>query len=272
VTRREELADFLRTRREAITPGEVGLPAGGRRRTPGLRREEVAQLAGVGTTWYTWLEQGRDIRASASVLDALSSALHLTPPERAHLFMLGRGEEVGPPQTPVEAVADEVRRLIEHLGSSPAFVIGRRWDYLAWNRAFTVLVGDPAELPRGRRNQIWATFMDPARRRLFTDWDDAARNSVARFRADSAPHIGDPFFDELIAELRETSPEFRDWWQRHEVAHVAAGRKVLRHPTAGKMVFEHAIFKLEETPEQRLVLYTPLPVADTAEKMARLLA
>jgi transcriptional regulator with XRE-family HTH domain len=271
-TRREELADFLRTRREAITPGEAGLPAGGRRRTPGLRREEVAQLAGVGTTWYTWLEQGRDIRASASVLDALSSALRLTPPERAHLFMLGRGEEVGPPQTPVEDVTDEVRRLIEHLGSSPAFVIGRRWDYLAWNRAFAVLVGDPAELPRGRRNQMWATFMDPARRSLFTDWEVAARNAVARFRADSAPHIGDPFFDDLIAELRETSPEFRDWWQRHEVAQVAAGRRVLRHPTAGKMVFEHAIFKLEETPEQRLVLYTPLPVADTAEKMAGLLA
>jgi hypothetical protein len=206
------------------------------------------------------------------VLDALSSALRLTPPERAHLFMLGRGEEVGAPQTPVEAVADEIRRLIEHLGASPAFVIGRRRDYLAWNRAFTVLVGDPAELPRGRRNQVWATFMDPARRRLFTDWEDAARNTVARFRADSAPHIGDPFFDELIAELHETSPEFRAWWQRHEVAQVAAGRKVLRHPKAGKMVFEHAVFKLEQTPEQRLVLYTPLPVADTVEKMAALLA
>jgi hypothetical protein len=119
---------------------------------------------------------------------------------------------------------------------------------------------------------MWATFMDPARRTLFTDWDAAARNAVARFRADSAPHVGDPFFDELIDELRETSPEFRDWWQRHEVAQVAAGRKVLRHPAAGKMVFEHAIFKLEETPEQRLVLYTPLPLADTAEKLAGLLA
>ena len=268
---RAELADFLRTRRNAITPDQVGLPNGGRRRTPGLRREEVAQLAGVGTTWYTWLEQGRDIRASASVLDALAGALRLTPPERAHLFLLGRGEEVGPPDTPAEKVTDEVRRLIEHLGSSPALVIGRRWDYLAWNRALAVLIGDPADLPAGRRNHIWATFMDPDRRRLFTDWDVAARNAVARFRADSAQHIGDPAFDELIAELRETSPEFADWWRRHEVARSGAGRKVLRHPEVGKMVFEHAVFKLEETPEQRLVLYTPLAVADTEAKMNRLL-
>jgi transcriptional regulator with XRE-family HTH domain len=268
---RAELADFLRTRRNAITPERVGLPSGGRRRTPGLRREEVAQLAGVGTTWYTWLEQGRDIRASASVLDAISTALRLTPPERAHLFMLGRGEEVGAPHPQVEKVTPTVRRLIEHMGANPAFVIGRRWDYLAWNRALEVVVGDPGDLPEGRRNQIWATFMDPGRRRLFTDWPDAARNAVARFRADSAPHVGDPFFDDLIDELREASPEFRDWWQRHEVAHAVTGRKVLRHPAVGKMVFEHAIFKLDEAPEQRLVLYSPLPVADTAAKLERLL-
>ena len=229
-------------------------------------------MAGVGTTWYTWLEQGRDIRASASVLEALSRALRLTPTERAHLFMLGRGEEVGAPNPQVEKVTPTVRRLIEHLGSNPAFVIGRRWDYLAWNRALEVVVRDPGELPEGRRNHIWAIFMDPDRRRLFTDWPDAARNAVARFRADSAPHVGDPFFDDLIDELRGASPEFRDWWRRHEVARAVTGRKVLRHAKAGRMVFEHAIFRLEETPDQRLVLYTPLPVADTAEKMQRLLA
>jgi hypothetical protein len=226
----------------------------------------------VGTTWYTWLEQGRDIRASASVLDALAGALRLSPPERAHLFLLGRGEEVGPPDSPAETVLNEVRRLIEHLGTSPAFLIGRRWDYLAWNRAFAVVVGDPAELPKGRRNQIWANFMDPARRKLFTDWEVAARSQVARFRADSAQHIGDPGFEELISELRETSPEFADWWRRHEVAGVGAGRKVLRHREAGKLVFEHAVFKLEQTPEQRLILYTPLPIADTAAKLERLMA
>jgi transcriptional regulator with XRE-family HTH domain len=270
--RRAELADFLRTKRAALKPEEVGLPGGGRRRTPGLRREEVAQLSGVGTTWYTWLEQGRDVRASTSVLEALADALGLTPAERSHLVLLGRGEEAATGQTPREEVPPTLVRLIENLGASPAYISGRRWDYLAWNRALAVTFGDPAELPDGRRNMIWAIFNDPHRRKLFgKDWEEGARNAVARFRADSARHIGDPDFEELIEALKESSPEFRRWWKRHEVARSGMGRKVLRHPTAGKLVFEHAVFKLEETPEQRLILYTPLPVADTPAKMAKLL-
>jgi hypothetical protein len=127
-------------------------------------------------------------------------------------------------------------------------------------------------LPEGRRNTIWAIFNDPSRRKLFgSDWEEGARNAVARFRADSARHIGDPDFEELIEALKESSPEFRRWWKRHEVARSGMGRKVMRHPTAGKLVFEHAVFKLEETPERRLILYTPLPVADTPAKMAKLL-
>ena len=269
--RRAELADFLRTKRAAIKPEEVGLPGGGRRRTPGLRREEVAQLSGVGTTWYTWLEQGRDVRASLSVLEALADALALTPAERSHLILLGRGEEAAD-GAPREEVPPTLVRLIENLGTSPAYISGRRWDYLAWNRALTVVFGDPAELPEGRRNMMWAVFNDPARRKLFgSDWGEGARNAVARFRADCASYIGDPHFEELIEALKESSPEFRRWWKRHEVIHSGMGRKVLRHPKAGKLVFEHAVFKLEETPEQRLILYTPLPMADTRAKVARLL-
>src|SRR4051794_32834901 len=156
--RRQELADFLRQRRAAIGPEEVGLPAGGRRRTPGLRREEVAQLAGVGTTWYTWLEQARDVRASLEVLEALSRALRLTPAERTHLILLGRGEEPPPVKTPAERVAPTLRRLIENLGANPAFILGRRWDYLAWNDAATMLLGDLGTLPPGTRNHVWLTF------------------------------------------------------------------------------------------------------------------
>jgi transcriptional regulator with XRE-family HTH domain len=236
-----------------------------------LRREEVAQLAGVGTTWYTWLEQGREVRASLSVLDALAEALELTPAERAHLVMLGRGEEVALPEPPKEAVSPTVRRLIEHLGASPACILGRRWDYLAWNEALVVLFGDPGEMPEGTRNAIWASFMDPARRKLLTDWEEGARNAVARFRADCARHVGDPHFEELIESLRDLSPEFGEWWSRHEVARSGVGRKVMRHPEAGKLVFEHAVFKLEETPEQRLILYSPLPIADTPAKLEKLL-
>jgi transcriptional regulator with XRE-family HTH domain len=270
--RRAELADFLRGRRAALRPEDVGLAGGGRRRTPGLRREEVAQLAGMGTTWYTWLEQGRDVRASRSVLDALADALGLSPAERAHLMLLGRGEEVAAEDLPGEAVSDTLQRLVEHLGPSPAVILGRRWDFLAWNSAYVAVFGDPAALPDGRRNHIWATFHDPRRRRLFTDWEAGARNSVARFRADSARHVGDPEFEDLVAEMRRTSPEFAAWWSRHEVARSGQGRKVLRHPKAGTLHFEHAVFKLEETPEQRLILYTALPTAGTPEKLARLMA
>jgi transcriptional regulator with XRE-family HTH domain len=232
----------------------------------------VAQLASVGTTWYTWLEQGRDVRASASVLEALAGALDLTPAERAHLILLGRGEQVAPEKCPRETVEPTIKRLIENLGPHPACVLGRRWDFLAWNRAHSVVFGDPAELPDGRRNLIWTVFMDPARRELHTDWNRAARNAVARFRADTARHVGDPDFEDLISALRDGSPEFREWWGRHEVARSGVGRKVLRHPVAGKLVFEHAVFRLQETPDRRLILYSSLPLDDTPRKLAELLA
>jgi transcriptional regulator with XRE-family HTH domain len=193
--RRAELADFLRTRREALQPAQVGLPGDGRRRTPGLRREEVGQLAGVGATWYTWLEQGRDVRASLDVLEALAEALRLTPAERSHLILLGRGEEAPVRSAPQEKLSPTLERLVQNLTDSPACIMGRRWDYLAWNRAFVVSFGDPADLPPGRRNALWASFMDPARRKLLMDWEKGARNAVARFRADSARHVGDPDFE-----------------------------------------------------------------------------
>jgi transcriptional regulator with XRE-family HTH domain len=269
--RREELADFLRTRRASLQPQDVGLPGGGRRRTPGLRREEVAQLAGVGSTWYTWLEQGRDVRASLEVLEALSRALRLTQAERAHLVLLGRGEEAPPCSRPAERVAPDVRKLIDNL-EHPAYLLGRRWDYLAWNEAAAVLLGDPASFPRGSRNHLWLMFTDPARRAMFTDWERTVRQIAAKFRADSARHVGDPDFDELIASLRRASPDFCAAWQRHEVARGGAGRKELVHPVAGTLVFSQAVLHPTEHPEQRLILYTPLPELDTQRRFAELLA
>jgi transcriptional regulator with XRE-family HTH domain len=269
--RRDELADFLRNRRATIQPDDVGLPTGGRRRTPGLRREEVAQLAGVGTTWYTWLEQGRDVRASLDVLESIAKALRLTPAERSHLIQLGRGEQAPPLCAPAEKVSPTVKRLIENLGPNPAYLLGRRWDILAWNRAYAAVFGDPTEVPKPFRNSVWLTFMDPARRLLYTDWNKGARLMVARFRADSARHIGDPAFEQLIAALEEGSPEFRDWWKRHEVAGSGQGRKVLNHPVVGRLVCEHAVFRPDEAPEQRLALFSPLPDEDTPAKVARLL-
>lgn len=268
--RRAHLAEFLRIRREALGPQDVGLPGGGRRRTPGLRREEVAQLAGVGTTWYTWLEQARDVRASRSVLEAIADALQMTPAERSHLIVLGRGEELANSGAPREQVSEALARLVENLGTTPACVLGRRWDFLAWNQAYATVISDPAKLPEPSRNLIWATFNEPARRTLFSDWAEGARHVVARFRADSARYVGDPDFEQLIEAMMDSSPEFSRWWRRHEVVRSGGGEKLLRHPQAGEMCFEHAVFKLEESPEQRLLLYSPL--GDTEAKVLKLLA
>jgi transcriptional regulator with XRE-family HTH domain len=270
--RREQLADFLRTRRAALRPEDVGLPSGGRRRTPGLRREEVAQLAGIGATWYTWLEQGREVRASLDVLESLARALRLDQAERNHLIQLGRGEAAPPCKSPAERVSPTLRKLVENLGANPAYVLGRRWDYLAWNDAAVALLGDFAAIPRAARNHAWQTFTDPARREMFTDWERSSRILVAKFRAESARHIGDPEFESLILALRKSSPDFSRAWDRHEVSQNGEGRKDLRHPIAGLMSFSHAVFHPAEKLEQRLILYSPLPENDTAEKLAALMS
>ncbi len=269
--RRVELADFLRRRRASLKPDAVGLPNGGRRRTPGLRREEVAQLAGVGATWYTWLEQGRDVRASMDVLEALSRALRLTPAERTHLVLLGRGEEPPPCKASSERVSPTLRRLIENLGANPAYILGRRWDYLVYNRAACALFGNFDAVPRPVRNHVWMHFMSPTRREMFPDWERSSRLLVAKLRADSARHLGDPEFEQLIHSLRQSSAEFCKEWKRHEVSGAGEGRKEVHHQTEGVMVFEHAVFNPIQAPEQRLCLYTPLPEHDTPAKLARLL-
>jgi PAS domain-containing protein len=242
------------------------------RRVPGLRREEVAQLANVGLTWYTWLEQGRDVRASLDVLEAVSRALRLTPAERAHVILLGRGEEAPPCKPPVEEVSPTLRQLVENTGPGPVYLLGRRWDYLAWNTSFERVFGwEPGPEPLSR-NHVWAWFMDPARRKLCAnDWGNSARLLVAKFRADSARHIGDPAFEELISALESSSPEFRKLWKRHEVAGSGEGRKELNHSLVGRLSFAHAVFHHGERTEQRLVVYSPMCENDTQAKLAQLL-
>jgi hypothetical protein len=224
----------------------------------------------VGTTWYTWLEQGRDVRASLDVLEAICRALKLTPAERTHLILLGRGE--APPACKTdERVSPTIKRLIENLGLNPAYVIGRRWDYLAWNDAATALFGDLGAVPKPARNHLWLHFMDAKRREMFPDWERSSRLIAAKFRADSALHLGDPSFEQLIATLRKSSPEFCKAWRKHEVARNGEGRRTIQHPVVGTMVFEHAVFNPQEAPEQRLVLYSPLPDEKTQEKLAQIL-
>jgi transcriptional regulator with XRE-family HTH domain len=267
---RRELGAFLRSRRERLTPKIVGLPNGTRRRTPGLRREEVALLAGVGVTWYTWLEQGRDVRASREVLAALSRALRLDPVERRHLFALhGEAPAEASPRCP-EEVGEPLRRMLASLTGQPAFVLGRRWDVLAWNRAAAALFGNYAEREGDARNIMHMLFADPSHRRTLVDWEPLARLSLAMFRADASRHASDPDFERLIGTLKRSSPEFRRWWPRYEVQALAPGQKRIEHPKAGRMVFEYTSFNAPGS-DLKLIVYTPLAEERSIEKLERLL-
>jgi transcriptional regulator with XRE-family HTH domain len=269
--RRREFGAFLRTRRERLTPASVGLAEGFRRRTPGLRREEVAQLAGVGTTWYTWLEQGRDVRASAEVLTALADALNLDLAERRHLFVLN---DRPPPQMRPpgpERVEEPLRRMLQSLTGQPAYVLGRRWDVLAWNRAAVALFGDYGRLEGDERNIMHMVFANPAHRRLLIGWEELAPVALAMFRADSARYAGDPEFERLIALLMRSSDEFRQWWPKHEVLRGLSSLKRIRHPASGKMAFEHTSFNVADQTDMKLVVYTPLQEDRTVEKLDALL-
>lgn len=269
--RRREFGAFLRSRREKLTPAGVGLPDGFRRRTPGLRREEVALLAGVGTTWYTWLEQGRDVRASVEVLSALADALQLDPAERRHLFTLSDRPSTELPIHGPEDVPDALWRMLASLTGQPAYVLGRRWDVLAWNAAAVALFGDYGLLQGDARNTVHRVFTDPAHRQLLVDWEIVAANSLAMFRADSARHAGNPDFERLIATLTQASPEFRAWWPRQDVLRPLAGHKRLRHPSGGLMSFEYTALAVIDRPDMKLVVYTPLDEDGTSEKLKKLL-
>ncbi|MDE1995996.1 MAG: helix-turn-helix domain-containing protein [Rhizobiaceae bacterium] len=269
--RRREFGAFLRSRRERLTPASVGLAAGFRRRTPGLRREEVALLAGVGATWYTWLEQGRDVRASGEVLSALADALRLDPAEKRHLFTLSDRPTTEIRSLGPEDVPQPLTRMLASLRAQPAYVLGRRWDVLAWNAAAAALFGDYGLLQGDARNSVHRVFTDPAHRRLLVDWEAVAANSLAMFRADSARYAGDPDFERLIATLMEKSAEFRAWWPKHEVLRPLAGLKRIRHPQGGLMTFEYTALAVIDRPDMKLVVYTPLDEDGTAGKLEKLL-
>src|SRR5881394_3289239 len=208
--RRAELADFLRQRRAQVSPERFGIERNGRRRTPGLRREEIAQLAGVGLSWYTWLEQGRDIKPSAQVLDALARVLDLDAGERAHLFHLARVELPLPDAAYEHDAPAELRALVDALVPHPAYLLSPRTDVLAWNRAAAAMLGAPPAGPDGPPNLLWWLFTSTERRGA--QWDDTARATLARFRAEHARRIGDPAFARLIDALERESERFRALW------------------------------------------------------------
>lgn len=261
--RRQELAAFLRARRDGITPGEVGLVAGARRRTRGLRREEVAQLSGVSVTWYTWLEQARNITVSRQVLDSLANALRLTGAERQHLYTLAGEQVPATPAAEAEPPTSALQRLVDVLSPNPAYLIGPTWDLLAWNDAEAGLIGDPARLPQRERNIIRMVFTDPAMRELLVNWRVQAAGLLAQYRADAARHVGDPRFDQLSAELRASCPEFRQQWDEHNVAGFGSARWQFDHPRLGLLTMDYVRLAALESPGVKL--FTCLP-ADAATK------
>ncbi len=253
--RRSELGDFLRSRRQRLRPEAVGLPATRRRRTPGLRREEVAELAGIGVDWYVRLEQGRSVNPSLTTIDALARALRLGKAEHNHLRALARhGDHRAFAK---EAVPEAIRRLVESL-PNPAYITGRRWDVLAWNKAAEEIFAF-GRMAEEDRNTLIIMLTKPASRRVFgTSWADEARRMVAMFRTTHDLWAGDPAFVDLLGRLRRDSPEFPGWWKAHDIRDVAAGEKRMVHPKKGVLRFQHASFQCNDEPGLKLVIYTPV--------------
>ncbi|HJT02867.1 MAG TPA: helix-turn-helix transcriptional regulator [Pseudonocardiaceae bacterium] len=255
-SRGRELGNLLRSRRDRLQPADVCLPPGSRRRTRGLRREEVAALAAISPTYYTFLEQGRELHPSRQVLDSLASALHLTAAERAHLHQLAYDGPPAPAPPIVESLAPGLAELVTRLDPCPTYVAGRRWDVLAANRAARVLWTDWSALPPAERNMVWWTFTHRAARSVLVDWEHEASALLARLRSAAARHPDDPDFTELIKRLRSASPEVRAWWPRHEVAQIGSGVKRLRHPELGELTMRHVVLTAADDPDQKVVTCT----------------
>jgi transcriptional regulator with XRE-family HTH domain len=255
--RRQALADFLRRRRASLSPAAVGLPAGVRRRTPGLRREEVAELANIGTSWYVWLEQARDVHPSADVLDSIAQAFKFTLNERRHLFLLA-GQPLPPHLFPVEEqVSPTLQRVLNDLNPTPAYVMGRRWDYLAWNNAAACVLSLDQLEPPHTYNLIWQTFTNPITRERHANWGQVAQAVLSEFRTSSARYPGDAWFDELIEDLKQASPEFCQWWPHHDASSSQDGHKVIEHQTLGHLEFEHLTLQIPSDPDVRVMIYSP---------------
>jgi transcriptional regulator with XRE-family HTH domain len=270
--RRQALAEFLRTRRARLNPEQVGLPAGRRRRTPGLRREEVAQLANIGVSWYTSLEQGRDVHPSLEILDSVAEALQLSGNERQHLFLLADQHSFGSAPAPEEDVSPVLRRILARLDPDPAYIMGRRWDYLAWNRAAACLFHPASDADGYARNIIWRLFTSPDRHVPNSRWERVAQKVVAEFRSESARYAGEEWFKQLVADLQHASPQFRDLWSRHDVRGRSEDYKEFEHPIVGRLLFEHSTLQVPANHDIKIMIYTPVPNTPTANRLQQLLA
>ncbi|KAB8144480.1 helix-turn-helix domain-containing protein [Chloroflexia bacterium SDU3-3] len=269
--RQHELATFLRSRRARVAPEQAGFARGLRRRTPGLRREEVALLVGVSTEWYTWLEQGRDINVSVQVLERLASVLRLDASERDHLFLLALRQPAPVETFAPPTVSPMVQQFLDHLGAAPAGAVDARMNVVACNDAYrlTFVVRDATN--ERERNLIWRLFSEHGQRNNL-EWAELARVYLAQFRVGYGRFIGDPWWAEMIADLSEISPMFRELWPRHEVGDVSEGRKTMRNAQVGVLHFDFLWLQAVGSSDLRLLIHTPRPGTGTAEKIEQLLA
>jgi hypothetical protein len=254
--RRAELGKFLKARRARLSPGDFGMPAGSRRRTPGLRREEVALLAGVGVTWYTWLEQGRQINASTQVLDAVARTLRLDRAEREHLYRLAEATPLRTECTRT-TVPETVREIMDSLDPLPASLINSRFDVLLSNAASEDLLWEWHTMPCIHKNTLWCCVTEPSARSKLPDYDAQVRYMVARLRSAYGLHVGDPEWEEDIRRLASMSRDFAELWARHEVADSEPRTLTYLHPRAGTLSFALTELDVPDMPEARIVVYTP---------------
>ena len=270
VAQRVQLSEFLKSCRARLPPAAVGLPHGGRRRTPGLRREDVAALAGLSATWYTWLEQGRDVRASDRILENLSRTLRLSPEERDYLFALAQNRSAPLRAEHVDEVPESVKRTLNAL-NVPAEVITPRWDVIYWNQMVKRCFRDYGALPPNRRNLFRILMTSPEYQADPVEYEAMARRITAKLRVDYSQAAGDPAFDELIEEMSQVSPMFFQLWRSPEIRSRSEGVHLLRHPQLGGIMFEHTSYVVEGVPSLRVVIFAPHD-AESAGKVAQLAA
>jgi transcriptional regulator with XRE-family HTH domain len=269
VANESPLGSYLKDRRAKLDPAAFGFPQE-RRRTPGLRREEVAQRANISSTWYTWLEQGRGGAPSAHVLDRIARALMLTDVEREHLFLLGLGHAPEVRYRKDEGVTPRLQRVLDALELSPALVRTATWDVVAWNRAATVMLTDYGSVPPEQRNILRFIFLDPRVRAAQYDWESVARMVVSAFRVDAARAGAAAEVEPLVDELCRRSPEFKALWKDNDVRSHGEGTKHMRHPVIGALAFEYSAFAVDGRPDLNMVVYNPATPAD-AEKIRSLM-
>ncbi|MBA2680014.1 MAG: helix-turn-helix domain-containing protein [Ktedonobacteraceae bacterium] len=266
--RRQELAQFLRTRRERLSPEAAGLSTSSRRRTPGLRREELSQLAGMGVTWYTRLEQGQDILVSPQVLESLARVFDLNAAERDHLFILAREQVPADPYPLTSTISPQLQSTLDTIGN-PAYITNPRWDIIGYNQAMVRVFSGSDAFSTHERNILRSMFTNPLQRTRLRDWEKEARGTLALFRAGSDRYVQEPWFKDLVAELQQASPEFREWWPQHDIQSAYTGRKELYHPLVGLLILQTSTFQVIDAPDLRMVIFTAAE-AETARKLIRL--